>query len=325
MILSVQKENLFEHDFPTKSCHASTVLPLPSGTVLVAWFGGTAEGKDDVDIFVTRRESGVWQRPKRISADRDLPHWNPVLFRKENGQIILFFKVGKKIAHWQTFFALSDDDGRTWTKPSELVPGDTSGGRGPVKNKPIRLSNGTVLCPASTEQPDWLAFMDLSDDDCRTFQKQMILPTKKLPGKKQIPMIQPTLWESGNGKVHALLRTSRGHAYRSDSEDFGITWCKAYPTNVKNPNSGLDLTCLPDGRLFLLSNPCARNWGDRAPLVLFESTDNGESFHEILTLEKRKSHDDEFSYPAITNVGNRLYLCYTRQRQCIAYAEIEIQ
>ena len=26
---------------PTAMCHASTVLPLPDGTVLSAWFGGS--------------------------------------------------------------------------------------------------------------------------------------------------------------------------------------------------------------------------------------------------------------------------------------------
>ena len=34
----------------TDSCHASAVLPLPDGTVVAAWFGGTKEGNDDVKI-----------------------------------------------------------------------------------------------------------------------------------------------------------------------------------------------------------------------------------------------------------------------------------
>ena len=35
---------------PTAMCHASTVLPLPDGTVLSAWFGGSYEGEGDTSI-----------------------------------------------------------------------------------------------------------------------------------------------------------------------------------------------------------------------------------------------------------------------------------
>ena len=324
MIINAKRELIFDEVCPTPSCHASTVLPLENGDVLAAWFGGAAEGKDDVDIWVARRTNGAWLTPERITAAPEIPHWNPVLFRKADGNVILFFKVGKKIAYWQTYFVESADGGKTWTAPRQLVEGDETGGRGPVKNKPIRLSDGTVLAPASSEQPDWLAFMDISTDDCKTWEKQMIIPVRKIAGGKPVPMIQPTLWESAPGKVHAILRTSRGHAYRSDSDDYGRTWCKAYPTVIKNPNSGLDVTKLTDGTLILISNPAAKNWGDRAPLTLMQSKDNGETWEEILLLEKRTSHDDEFSYPAIVNIGKKLYMTYTWQRKKIAYWEVEL-
>lgn len=309
---------------PTPSCHASTVLPLPNGGVLAAWFGGEAEGKEDVDIWVSKRDAGVWGVPQRISADRNVPHWNPVLFRNTDGAVLLFFKVGKKISAWQTYVVQSGDNGCTWSEPRQLVPGDVSGGRGPVKNKPILLSDGTILAPASTENPDWIAFADISRDACATWEKQAIIPVRKLPGGKPVPMIQPTVWESAPGQVHALLRTSRGHAYRSDSSDGGRTWCKAYPTKIKNPNSGIDLARAQDGRLFLLSNPCAGNWGARAPLTLMESADNGETWQTVLTLEKRTAKEDEFSYPAIVCAGSRLYMTYTWQRKKIVFWEIEL-
>ena len=40
---------------PTAMCHASTVLPLPDGTVLSAWFGGSYEGEGDTSIWTARR------------------------------------------------------------------------------------------------------------------------------------------------------------------------------------------------------------------------------------------------------------------------------
>ena len=49
----------------------------------------------------------------------------------------------------------STDNGVTWSGPQELVPGDVSGGRGPVRNKPLRLASGRILAGASTEHGIW--------------------------------------------------------------------------------------------------------------------------------------------------------------------------
>ncbi|HOJ35878.1 MAG TPA: exo-alpha-sialidase, partial [Clostridiales bacterium] len=68
MIKNYKKEFVFDFDTaPTPSCHASTVLPLDDGTVLAAWFGGTAEGKDDVVIWVSRRTENGWEKPIQVS------------------------------------------------------------------------------------------------------------------------------------------------------------------------------------------------------------------------------------------------------------------
>ena len=321
MLLSAQKEYVIDESCPTPACHASTVLPLENGDVLAAWFGGSAEGKDDVDIFVARRVGALWYAPLRISAGDD-PHWNPVLFRGMGGRVVLVFKVGRTIAQWQTYFCASADGGRTWTTPAQLVPGDVSGGRGPVKNKPLRLADGTLLAPASSEQGAWLAFVDVSRDDGVTWTRTPFIPAPRLKSGRQIAMIQPTLWASAPDRVHMLLRTNKGRVYRSDSADAGRNWCEAYPTTLRNPNSGLDLAKLPDGRLFLAHNPCGRSWGERTPLLLSVSEDNGETWREVLTLERRRIPGEEFSYPAVVSDGYMLHITYTYKRHKIVYWQI---
>ena len=63
---------------------------------------------------------------------------------------------------------MTEDNGETWSEAKELVPGDR-GGRGPVKNKSIVLSNGDWLAPASHEEGQWRTFVDRSSDGGKTW------------------------------------------------------------------------------------------------------------------------------------------------------------
>lgn len=134
-------------------------------------------------------------------------------------------------------------------------------------------------------------------------------------------MIQPTLWEMPEGKIHALLRTNGGKIYRSDSEDDGLNWCEAYPTDMPNNNSGLDAVMMENGTLALVCNPDDSDWGRRYPLSLYLSKDNGVHFQWVLDLE---TEEGEFSYPAVVAEGNRLHVTYTWKRKKVAYVCVEV-
>ena len=135
--VQVTQEFAVPEDKPFDSCHASTLVELKGGGILVAYFGGSWEKAPDTAIWVSRKRGQAWEYP-RVAADiRGVPLWNPVLFRRNDGSIRLFFKAGKEISEWKTYFSDSYDEGESFTPPAELVPGDDSGGRGPVKNKPI--------------------------------------------------------------------------------------------------------------------------------------------------------------------------------------------
>lgn len=315
-IVKYCKEYIYDlKNAPTPEAHASTVLRLKNGDLLAAWFGGTKEGNPDVRIWVARRRENVWDKTFQIQDGIEYTHWNPVLFETKNGEILLFYKSGSdKIATWKTYIVVSTDGGETFGSVRELVCGD-AGGRGPVKNKPIYLSNGTLIAPASIEleaETDWYPIVDISYDDGKTWELVKI----PLPEEPNLAVIQPTLWESEPGMVHALMRSRNERIWRSDSNDFGKTWCVAYPTDIPNNNSGLDAVSLSDGTVALVSNPVTKR---RYPLTLAFSKDNGKSFQNVLTLE-----DDvgEFSYPAIIATKDRLYITYTYNRKGIAFFEI---
>ena len=322
MIKSAKKEFIFIKNEKAPSCHASTVLPLNDGTVLAAWFGGAHEGDNDVEIWISKRDiEGNWSTPVSVSEGDNIAHWNPVLYMQENGRIILYYKHGETIPDWITRYITSDDNGATWSAPLTLVPGDTSGGRGPVKNKCIKLKNGTVLGPASTEQnKKWIPFIDMSLDDGITWQFNGLMERPKYKGA-YVGLIQPTLWESDEG-VHCLMRSNKGAVYRSDSYDNGLSWSKPARTRLPNNNSGIDCVKDDSGRLWLIYNPVDVNWGVRHPLSLAYSKDNGRHFTEVLVPEPGNG---EFSYPAITCMDNTLYMTYTYKRKQIVFWKIELE
>lgn len=307
---------------PFEQCHASTVAETPDGNLVAAWFGGTREKDPDVAIWASTYDGKEWSAPAKVAKIDETAHWNPVLFRDESKQLHLYFKTGPEIPYWQTF-VMESKDGKSWGEARELVPGD-KGGRGPVRNKPIILSDGTWLAGASTELDGWNAFGDWSTDGGKTWTRSEDIEfnREKLKGKG---IIQPTLWESAPGKVHTLLRSTGGVIMRADSEDGGKTWGPAYDSGLPNNNSGVDAVQLKDGRLLLVFNPSSGNWTTRNPIDLAVSEDNGKTWTTIAHLDADPDPRSEFSYPAIIQKDSGdVVITYTYQRERVRCWQIPL-
>jgi predicted neuraminidase len=328
-ITESKKEYIFEEDREFQSAHASTLVNLENGDILAAWFGGSWEGNPDVAIWMARRTIQGWQKPFVVSATWASPLWNPILFRHPSGRVLLFYKEGKTIPQWRTVIKYSDDGGKTFSDPRQLVSGQAAD-RGPSRNKVILLSNGSIAAPGSTEPEGielWDCFVDISRDGGETWELGPFIPIRRLDKRVSHPvydkrlcfgrgLIQPTLWESQPGYIHALMRSTSAAIFRSDSSDGGKTWCCAYNTGLPNNNSGIDLVKLPSGDLVLAYNPVPWDWGPRTPLILSCSDDNGETWKQIFTLEDTQG---EYSYPAIICDGKDILLTYTWHRERVAF------
>ncbi|WP_461225353.1 sialidase family protein [Lacticaseibacillus suihuaensis] len=314
-----------EHIFaphPAGQCHASTVAVLAPGVIGAAWFGGSEEGHADVAIWFATLQDHQWSEPRKV-ADAPVACWNPVLLA-EDGLVTLFYKRGAEIPTWQTLVIQSSDGGATWSEPRELVAGD-HGGRGPVKNKCLRLQSGDLLAPASTEAGEWNCFVDRFDGT--TWQRSANVPLDRFR-LQGTGIIQPTLWQSADGTVHMLMRSSEGYVFRSDSKDDGRTWAQAYALDVPNNNCGIDVARLADGTLVLAHNPVSGNWAARTPMILATSTDDGRHFDPLLWLDHVPADKNivaaEFSYPAIVASGQDVYVTYTWKRATIAFWHLRI-
>ena len=168
----MQSEFLFE-TAPFPSVHASTIAETREGLV-AAWFGGTREGAPDVGIWVSRHVNGTWTAPVEVATGVQPdgtrhPCWNPVLFQLPDRPLALFYKVGPSPRNWWGMVRTSRDGGQTWSDAQRLPDGIL----GPIKNKPVRLADGTIICPTSTESNDkpscWRVHFERSTDAGKTW------------------------------------------------------------------------------------------------------------------------------------------------------------
>ena len=309
----IAHEFLFERG-PTPSCHASTIAETPNGLV-AAWFGGTREGNPDVGIWFARKNDGQWTTPVEVADGRQddgtrFPSWNPVLFQARGGPLLLFFKVGPKPNAWWGMLMTSSDGGRTWTKPGRLPDGIL----GPIKNKPVELTGGVLLCPSSTEDPTdgWRVHLERTPDLGRTWTK-----TGPLNDGKTFSAIQPSILFHPDHTLQVLCRSKQGKLVEAWSADNGATWGPMQATSLPNPSSGTDAVTLKDGRAILIYNPTTKG---RTPLSVAVSAD-GKTWKAGPLLEDEPG---EYSYPAVIQAGDGLvHVTYTWKRQRIKHVVLD--
>ncbi len=310
--VAVAKEFIYE-TAPFPECHASTIAQTTDGTLVAAWFGGKHEKNPDVGIWFARKQGGKWTTPVEVvngvqSPGKRYPCWNPVLFQPRTGPLYLFFKVGPSPRTWWGEVVSSEDAGRTWRDRRKLP----NGGIGPVKNKPIQLADGTVLCGSSTEHAGWRVHFERTSDLGKTWSS-----TEPINDGRSIGAIQPSILVHPLGRLQALGRSRQGQVWQSWSEDQGKSWSKMELTKLPNPNSGTDAVTLVDGRHVLVYNPTKRG---RSPLVVAISKD-GEDWKQVVVLEDQKG---EFSYPAIIQTTDgKIHITYTWKRQRVRHAVLD--
>ena len=294
-------------EMPTPSCHAATLVETVAGELMAAWFGGSQEGAQDVRIWGTHYRDGQWQPPAQLT--QSLPdnntdaQWNPVLFNQD-GLLYLYFKAGKSPSFWQGYYQLSPDQGYSWSKPQA----QPSGFLGPIRNKPLILSEERTLYPSSTEHQGWHTHVEVHD--------QQEMTQAKIADPLRLGAIQPALLHHCNGIIQALCRTRSGIIAQSFSRDRGNSWSELEATSLPNPNSAIDAITLQNGQHLLVYNPVVAG---RSPLVVALS-DDGRTWHHQLTLE---DGEGEFSYPAVIEGDNgTIHIAYTWQRRAIRHVEL---
>ena len=78
-------------------------------------------------------------------------------------------------------------------------------------------------------------------------------------------------------------------------------------------------------KIALLYNPVSGNWGDRNPINLAISLDNGRTWILDQTIEKGEDPETEFSYPSLIYDGENLIMTYTWNRQKVAFWKYKVE
>jgi predicted neuraminidase len=303
---------------PFASAHASTIVETRDGLV-TAWFGGTREGAPDVGIWISRHVKGEWTPPIEVATGTQPdgqrhPCWNPVLFDVPGQALMLFYKVGPTPQSWWGVVRTSRDNGRTWTDARRLPDGVL----GPIKNKPVRLPDGTLVAPSSTESPErpsaWRVHFERTTDAGLTWTAA--LPPAPDNGSP-IDAIQPSILVHPGGRLQALGRTRAQRVFETWSDDGGRTWAPLSLTALPNPSSGIDAVTLRDGRHLIVYNHTVKG---RSPLNVSISRD-GKTWDAARVLE---GEPGEYSYPAvIQGADGRVHVTYTWKRQRIKHVVID--
>lgn len=285
----------------------------------MAWFSGTREGADDVGIWVSRHIAGGWTHPIEVANGikpdgTRYPCWNPVLFEMEEQTLMLFYKVGPNPRRWWGMVKISHDNGLTWNSARRLPEGIL----GPIKNKPVRLADGSILGPISTESlgrtSRWRVHFERTVDAGRTWSVVHVPIGDK---ESQINAIQPSILIHPDGRLQAVGRTRSGRVFQTRSNDSGRSWSPITLTVLPNPNSGTDAVTLHDGRHLIVYNHTKEG---RSPLNI-SLTSDGTTWAAALVLEREPG---EYSYPAVLQAMDGLvHITYTWNRQRIKHVVID--
>lgn len=313
--IKVREELIFQ-DAPFAQCHASTLLETGNRDILAAWFGGSHEGNRDVKVWTAVNHKGKWTSPVAVADGNfaelgTFPLWNPVLFKSSGNKLFLFYKAGPNPREWWGMYKVSADNGKTWSEAVRLPDGIL----GPIKNKPIQLSDGTILSPSSTETlENWKVHIERSTDQGKTWQKIPVDP------ETEFGVIQPSILTYPDGRLQILCRSKEGNVIESWSDDQGLSWTKMKRTELLNPNSGTDAVTLKDGSQLIVYNPLipGKEWFNGRFKLNLAGSEDGVNWKDIMVLENGTK--EEYSYPAIIqSKDGKVHISYTFDRKNIKY------
>lgn len=236
--------------------HAANLLPLPDGTLLCVWFGGSQEGKADISVWGARLAPGAasWSEATKLSDDPQRSEQNPVLFQAPDGVLWLLW-TAQHAGNQDTAivrYRQSRDGGKHWGAIATLLDEPGTFIRQPISVMP----NGNWLLPVfycrTRPGEKWVGNDDVSavkiSADGGKSWRDVAVP-------QSLGCVHMNITPLADGSLAAFFRSRwADHIWYSRSTDFGESWSAPIPTTLPNNNSSIQVTTLSNGDLALVFN-----------------------------------------------------------------------
>jgi predicted neuraminidase len=322
-----------------KHVHGSTIVQLPNGDLLAAWFYGSGERKeDDVKIMGSRMSSGTgkWSAPFEMADTYGIPDCNPVLFLNAGGRLFLVWIAvqanlwEQSVIRFRTSVDYSGKGAPVWNWQDDILLKPDEKFVSEVEQKLKQLPSQKHGWAGYAPQYDEMIINACKDLPKRSFGwMTRIRPIILNSGRILLPLYsdglnmslvaisdddgstwKPSLPIVGRGPIQpSLAQRKNGDiiAYMRDSGD--------EPTRVQVSSSSdngeswtaatkTDIPNTASVHLLRLNNG---NWAflgndiddGRYRLTLFLSTDEGKTWSKKIRLENKMKNEGNFSYPAM--------------------------
>ena len=217
---------------------------------------------------------------------------------------------------------VSTDEGRSWGKP-ELCIDDQVGYYALNNDRVVQLAGGRLVMPLALhntpeqDKPDWdgTIMCYLSDDNGKSWRRSKDQFVVHSPQGNRIMAQEPGVVELKDGRLMMFMRTNGGSQYVCYSTDDGETWSAPGPSNIISPISPASIKRIPKtGDLILVWNNhqgiAAARRGQRTPLTVALSRDEGKTWEKIKNLEDDPHPHGYYCYTSITFVNDHVLLTY---------------
>lgn len=238
------------------------------------------------------------------------------LLRCPNNDILLFFLVGNSLTDLKSYVRRSTDNGATF---GTMVQVTDSAGYWVMNNARAMLtSSGRIVLPFAYSPNAAQSFGTdpihpyrarclYSDDNGVTWNRSNGWITAPMRGA-----MEPGIVELSPGNLLMYIRTQTGNQYYSTSSDNGTNWAAATASTLVSPESPATIIN-HDGTLIAIYNnnydpDDMVKFGDRTPLTISTSVDNGATWTVVMNIEDRLSHS--FAYTSAMVHDGYLVLSY---------------